>query len=192
MIKGTYIALAIGLLTLVACGEDNTIPKPPSYLRSELPDHEYETYTDSCGYSFELSKLYSVEEAPSDENSSCHRRIQLGPMNGTVYFRYWDMNEPLAYYINNANDEVDMHKSKATDIIDKSMLRHDGRVFGTLFRLEGEVATPFQFYLTDSTDHFVYAEVLFNFAPNYDSLKPSLDYLEVDLQKIMETFQWAK
>ena len=113
-------------------------------------------------------------------------------MNGTVYFRYWDMNQPLAYYINNANDEVDMHKTKATNIIDKTFLRPNDRVFGTLFRLEGDVATPFQFYLTDSTDHFVYAEVLFNFAPNYDSLRPTLDYLQQDIEQLMETFEWAR
>jgi gliding motility-associated lipoprotein GldD len=101
------------------------------------------------------------------------------------------MNESLAYYINNANDEVDLHKTKASNIIDKTFKRPKDRVFGTLFRLEGDVATPFQFYLTDSTDHFVYAEVLFNFAPNYDSLRPTLDYLQQDLERMIETFQWA-
>ena len=179
------------LLILISCGDDTMIPRPPSYLRTELPDHEYVRYKDSCNYEFDLAKIYSVEQAPSDTNSLCHRRIQLGPMNGTIYFRYWDMNQSLAYYINNANDEVDMHKRKASNIVDKSFLRHNDRVFGTLFRLEGDVATPFQFYLTDSTDHFVYAEVLFNFPPNYDSLKPTLDYLQVDLEKMIETFQWG-
>jgi gliding motility-associated lipoprotein GldD len=101
------------------------------------------------------------------------------------------MNKPLSFYINNANNEVDMHKTKATNIIDKNVLRPNDRVFGTLFRLEGDVATPFQFYMTDSTDHFVYAEVLFNFAPNYDSLRPTLDYLQQDLEHLMNTFQWA-
>ena len=85
-----------------------------------------------------------------------------------------------------------MHKTKATNIIDHTIMRSEDRVFGTMFRLEGDVATPFQFYLTDSTDRFVYAEVLFNFAPNYDSLRPTLDYLEKDLVQLVETFQWAK
>jgi len=190
--KSGFFLMAMLCLVLTACEEQPPIPKPPAYLRSELPDHSYTSYLDSCNYSFQLSELYSVEKAPGDENSDCHRRIDLGPMNGTIYFRYWDMNESLAYYINNANDEVDFHKTKASNIVDKTVLRPNDRVFGTLFRLEGDVATPFQFYLTDSTDHFVYAEVLFNFAPNYDSLLPTLDYLQVDIEKMMETFQWAK
>lgn len=190
--KSGILIISLLLFVLTSCEDASPIPKPPSYLRTDLPDHTYVTYRDSCNYQFDLAELYSVENAPGDENSECHRRIQLGPLNGTVFFRYWDMNQPLSYYINNANDEVDMHKTKATNIIDKSVLRHDDRVFGTLFRLEGDVATPFQFYLTDSTDHFVYAEVLFNFAPNYDSLRPTLDYVQQDLEHIMETFQWAK
>lgn len=190
--KSVLLIFSILLVILTSCEEETPIPKPPAYLRTELPDHTYKMYRDSCNYKFELAELYSVEKAPGDENSECHRRIQLGPMNGTVYFRYWDMNQPLSYYINNANDEVDLHKTKATNIIDKSVLRPDDRVFGTLFRLEGDVATPFQFYLTDSTDHFVYAEVLFNFAPNYDSLRPTLDYLQQDIEKMMETFEWAQ
>lgn len=189
--KSGILILPILLLLLTACEEDVPIPKPPSYLRTELPDHKYNRYVDSCNYQFDLPEIYTVEKAPGDTNSDCHRRIQLGPMNGTMYFRYWDMNEPLSYYINNANDEVDFHKTKATNIVDLTIMRPEDRVFGTLFRLEGDVATPFQFYMTDSTDRFVYAEVLFNFAPNYDSLRPTLDYLQQDLEQLMETFQWA-
>ncbi len=189
--RAILIVISIFSLLIVSCSEETPIPRPPAYLRTDLPDHEYKVYEDSCNYSFELSNIYSVEKAPGDTNSDCHRRIQLGPMNGTIYFRYWDMNEPLSFYINNANDEVDLHKTKASDIIDRSVFRHEDRVFGTLFRLEGDVATPFQFYLTDSTDRFVYAEVLFNFPPNYDSLKPTLDYLQVDIENLMETFQWG-
>jgi len=190
--KTFLIFIGAFLFLITACGDETFIPKPPSYMRTDLPPHEYSRYEDSCAYSFQLSKAYTVEQAPSDTNSLCHRRIQLGSMNGTVYFRYWTMDQPLAYYINNANDEVDRHKTKATDIIDQSIFRPDARVFGTIFRLEGDVATPFQFYLTDSVKHFAYAEVLFNFPPNYDSLKPTLDYLQVDLEKLMETFEWGK
>ena len=104
--------------------------------------------------------------------------------------RYWNISEPLAYYINNANDEIDRHKLKATNIVDKQIIRADDKVYGTFFELQGNVATPYQFYLTDSTDNFVYCEVLFNSTPNYDSLIPTLDYLERDLMQLVETLKW--
>lgn len=182
----------VALVLLFSCEEEIYIPKPPTYLRLELPDHTYTNYKDSCQYSFDLATIYSVENAPGTEESSCHRRIKLGPLNGTVFLRYWDMTEPLAYYVNNANDEIDRHKGKASDVKDKLVIREKDDIYGIIFQLEGDVATPFQFYLTDSTDRFAYGEVLFNFAPNYDSLKPTLDYLRQDLDQLLETFKWPE
>ena len=97
-------------------------------------------------------------------------------------------NEFFAYFI----DEVEVHQVKATNIQDKQVIRQEDRVFGTIFELQGDVATPFQFYLTDSSDHFIYAEILFNSRPNYDSLKPSLDYLRKDLDTLLQTFTWPE
>jgi len=178
------------LFLLFACEEEIYIPKPPTYLRLELPDHKYENYVDSCQYSFDLASIYEVEKSPKTDQGQCHRRIKLGPLNGTVFFRYWDMEELLSYYVNNANDEIDRHKGKASNVEDNLIIRKKDDVYGILFQLEGDVATPFQFYLTDSTDKFVYGEVLFNSAPNYDSMIPTLDYLRQDLDQLLETFKW--
>lgn len=180
----------VSLMVFSSCDEEINIPKPPAYLRLELPGHSYTKHLDSCQYNFDLASIYKVENAPVSEQSKCHRRISLGPLNGTVYFRYWNMVEPLSYYVNNANDEIDFHKGKATDVDEKLIIREEDNVYGILFQLEGDVATPFQFYLTDSTDRFVYGEVLFNMSPNYDSLKPTFDYLRKDLDQLLETFKW--
>jgi gliding motility-associated lipoprotein GldD len=100
------------------------------------------------------------------------------------------MKEPLSSYVIFANDTVDEHKLKATAIEDQKILHPENRVYGTFFELQGDVASPFQFYLTDSTSKFVSGVVYFNSRPNYDSLKPTLDYLKVDLLKMVNTFKW--
>jgi gliding motility-associated lipoprotein GldD len=100
------------------------------------------------------------------------------------------MEEPLSSYVNFANDKVDEHKLKATAIEDTKILHPENKVYGTFFELQGDVATPFQFYLTDSTSRFVSGVVLLNTKPNYDSLKPALDYLKRDLLKMVNTFEW--
>ena len=157
----------------------------------ELPEPEYVSYSEDCPYDFEINKIYSVTASPEENGTTCHKRIDLGDLNGTAYIRYWDVGEqPLAYYVNGANDEIDRHKTKADNIMDEQIIRSDARVFGTFFELQGDVATPFQFYLTDSTDRFMYCEVLFNSTPNYDSLRPSLDYVKRDLKQMFETFTW--
>jgi gliding motility-associated lipoprotein GldD len=100
------------------------------------------------------------------------------------------MEKPLAEYVNFSISKVDDHKIKATAIEDENILRPKDKIYGTFFELQGDVASPFQFYLTDSTSRFVSGVVYFNTRPNYDSIKPTLDYLKVDLKRFMATFKW--
>ena len=180
-------------LLLTSCGQEQiTIPKPPTYLRLNLPNHKYVQFSDNCPYSFDVSTLFKVEKVKEKGLETCHKDIQLGSLNGIIHFSYIDMVEPLSKYVNYSNDKVDEHKIKATSIEDVKILRPKDRVFGTFFELKGDVATPFQFYLTDSLSRFVSGVVYFNSVPNYDSLRPSIEYLKVDLMRMVNTFKWKK
>ncbi len=187
MKKFLFIAL---IFLISSCKEEAKIPKPPTFLRIELPQHNYERYNDDCQYSFLIPTFYKVKPVINNGNKTCHKDIDLGQLNGSLHLSYIKMEEPLSTYVNYVNDKIDEHKIKATAINDKRILRHDAKVYCTFFALEGNVASPFQFYLTDSSNHFVSGVVYFNSTPNYDSLKPTLDYLQVDLDEFIQTFEW--
>lgn len=188
-----YLSIILFGILLSACSSDKMpIPKPPTYLRLNLPKHSYHVYTSECNYSFSVSKIFTVNPVLDSLGNSCHKDIDLGPLNGIIHFSFIEMTEPLSSYVNYANDKVDEHKLKATAIEDQNFINNKEHVYGTLFELQGDVASPYQFYLTDSTSKFVSGVVYFNCRPNYDSLKPSLDYLKEDLLKMIETFKWKK
>lgn len=185
------IYLLLTILVTVSCSDsDILVPKPPTYLRLDLPEHSYKKYKSNCSYNFDAASIFTVKDVADSEGLTCHKDIQLGPLNAVVHFSYIDMVEPLSTYVNFANDKVDEHKLKATAIEDMKILHPENKVYGTFFELQGDVASPFQFYLTDSTSKFVSAVVYFNSRPNYDSLKPSLDYLKKDLLKMANSFKW--
>jgi len=185
------ITISLGLILLISCGREKTpLPKPPTYLRQNLPDHKYHLYVSGCSYNFLAPAIFTITDIEDPTKNTCHKDINLGPLNGVMHLSFLKMKEPLASYINYANDKVDEHKLKATAIEDKNFINKEDRVFGTLFELQGDVASPFQFYLTDSTSKFVSGVVYFNSRPNYDSLKPTLDYLKIDLLKMIESFKW--
>ncbi len=186
------LLLSIVALTIYSCGEDHFVPKPPTYLRTDFPEHTYKDFDEHCGYKFKLAKSYKAKEVIQNGIMTCHKDIDLGPLNGAIHLSYVEMIEPLSVYVNFANDRVDDHKIKADNIIDKNYIFPNKKVYGTFFELQGNVATPFQFYLTDSSKFFVRGEILMNSRPNYDSLKPTLDYLKLDLEKMIETFEWTK
>lgn len=183
--------ILVAVMTIISsCGDDVLIPKPPTYLRANLPAHEYRKLNDNCPYSFELSKYFSYKNVVQGTETTCHKDIDLGPLNGTIHFSYIAIKEPLKSYIDYALNKVEEHQVKAESIDDQQFIRPKKHVYGTFFELKGDVASPFQFYLTDSINHFVSGVVYFNSKPNYDSLRPSLEYLKQDLQHLMETFNW--
>ena len=192
MIKLTITAIAAAILLVSCGGNELLIPKPSTYLRTSLPDHKYTKIDDECPYTFELSSYFSYTNVLENGQQTCHKDITLGPLNGIISFSYIEMERPLKDYVNYAIDKVEDHKVKASDIDDKQIIRPGSKVYGTFFELKGNVASPFQFYLTDSTDRFVSGVVYFNTRPNYDSLRPSLEYLKQDLMHLMETFEWKK
>ena len=187
--KQVLVALTL-FIALVSCEEKITIPKPPTYLRLELPDHSYTAYEDECPYILPVSKSFKVSSVVKGNEETCHKDIDLGALNGMIHFTYIDMVEPLSSYVNFVNDKIDEHKVKATAINDYKIIRPESDVYCTFFALEGNVASPFQFYMTDSIDKFASGVVYFNSSPNYDSIKPSLDYLKVDLDHFIENFEW--
>ncbi|MEN9973411.1 MAG: hypothetical protein RIS20_1758 [Bacteroidota bacterium] len=184
--------LILGIFS--ACSDENPVPKPSTYLRMNLPEHSYRVFKSDCPYSMKLSNLYLPTATEQPQSNYCIQEIDLGPLNGKLYLYYLKLpsKDSLAEIINFANDKVDEHKIKADKINFEQIIQAKKRVFGTFFELKGNVATNFQFYLTDSTTNFVRGEVLLNCRPNYDSLRPTLEYLKTDLLELVRHFEWKK
>ncbi len=184
--------LFLALIFASCGGNELLIPKPPTYLRSELPPHSYSRISAGDPYSFELSDAYICKPVLFRGTLTNHKEIILGKLNGVLYMNYYPLpnRDSLVRYINLSNDKVDEHQVKAEKINDFKISFPKNKVYGTFFELTGNVATNFQFYLTDSTSHFMRGEILMNCAPNYDSLRPSLDYIKQDLYHLFETMEW--
>lgn len=193
------IIAVFGLLLIVlfsSCKEKSPVPKPLSYLRTELPDHEYFTMkidNPVVGFSAEMSTMFSLSKNLADLKYG-FQEVDLGAANGTIllYSKRFNTKDSLFKLINASNDMVDEHKVKADQIDYVQIKDNKRRVFGTFFTLKGNVATNFQFYLTDSSSRFIRGELLLNCTPNYDSLRPVIDYLKVDMDRMLSSFRWNK
>ena len=65
------------------------------------------------------------------------------------------------------------------------------RVYGTTYRLRGSrVASTYQFWVTDSVNHFLRGALYLNKVPNNDSLAPVLEYIQADMDHLIETLRW--
>jgi len=181
---------------LPACTDKPPVPKPLSYLRTELPEHSYFTMRVNnpiVSFTTEMSTLFSLSKNLSDLKFG-FQEVDLGAANGSLllYSKKFDSRDSLFRLINAANDMVDEHKVKADQIDYVQVIDPNRQVYGTFFSLKGNVATNFQFYLTDSISRFVRGELLLNCRPNYDSLRPIIDYLKIDMDRMLSSFRWTQ
>ena len=59
-----------------------------------------------------------------------------------------------------------------------------------LYELEGNTASAVQFFLTDSTENYLRGALYFNVKTNRDSLQPVIDFLRIDINKFIKSFEW--
>ena len=84
------------------------------------------------------------------------------------------------------------HTVKANEILEQPRVDPENEVFGMYYMINGDAATQSQFYVTDSTRHFVTGSLYFEAKPNFDSIYPAVVYLREDIRRIMETISWKQ
>lgn len=186
------LLLLASLLLLFSCTEETFIPKPPTHLAVDLPPHSYNKFADSTNYTFEISKLWSKRVSFKEQDSLI---IYLGKeIDGDLHFQYLkiDTANPLSFHLNKTFAKIDFHKVRAKQLKDTTFIFKDKKVYGGFYEFIGNSATNFQFYLTDSSNHFIRSELLIRRKPNYDSLQPTLNYIKTDLFHLINTFEWQK
>ena len=63
----------------------------------------------------------------------------------------------------------------------------------TTYQLKGsKVASTYQFWVSDTTSHFLRGALFLDRTPNNDSLAPVLDYLQHDLRHLVESIRWRE
>ncbi|MBP1674669.1 MAG: gldD, partial [Bacteroidetes bacterium] len=84
------------------------------------------------------------------------------------------------------------HINKADAINELVINDKESNVFGILYDLKGNTATSVQFYVTDSTNHYLRGSLYFESEPNADSLAPVIDFFREDIIHIIETLKWKE
>ena len=74
--------------------------------------------------------------------------------------------------------------------IDELPIRTGHGVEGMTFDLEGPVASPFMFYLSDKEQHYFRGALYFNAKSNPDSLAPVIKFVKEDINHMINTFKW--
>jgi len=178
-------------LVLYGCGGDLPTPKPVGYFRLDIPEPSYVQKNPDCPFRFEISQ-HSRLEFFADRGEYCWFDINYPQLNAKVHITYKPLKENLGGHIEHARSMVYEHQIKASGITSKVINRPYSKVYGLTYSLDGQVASPYQFYLTDSTGHFLRGSLYFEARPNPDSLQPALDYVKRDMEYFIDHFEWSE
>tara|TARA_B110000503_G_C7168791_1_gene423267 strand:- start:6010 stop:6573 length:564 start_codon:yes stop_codon:yes gene_type:complete len=177
------------LISLFAC-QETPIPKPTGYFRIDLPEKNYsQTDTLPFPFQFELPQYATINLERTKEDSR-FLNIDFPSYGARVHMSYLKIDSNLPTLLDDARTLVYKHLEKAQDISETSIYKEDKRVFGVFYTLDGNTASGSQFYLTDSTNHFIRGALYFNVVPNFDSIAPVQTFIEQDIQHLIETIKW--
>lgn len=173
------------ILSFVFSCKDDVLPKPLGELRLEYDNPKYVPLQTNCPFTFDYS-----DKAVIKAKDSCWYDVKYPKMKAVIYITYYRLQGNLKQQIKQAEKIVYDHTIKASNIKPQLFINKEHKTYGTLFRLSGEAATNFQFYVTDSTRNFLVGSVYFRTVPKPDSLQPAIDYIEKDVKRMIETIQW--
>jgi len=184
----SFLLLASLCILLFSCSK-NPVPKPYGYYRIDLPEHRYERFSGYPEFSFDLS-VYADIEPVIDTVEGEWFNINYPAFNAQIYGSYFPMKPAQlnAFLEDNHKFVYRQHVMKADAIVGQTFDNPEKKVYGTLYLIEGNVASPLQFILTDSTSHFFRASLLFDAVPNRDSITPVLNYIKEDVVRLIESF----
>ena len=185
----SLVLLAVGLYSC----ESNWLPKPPGYNRIDLPKHSYQKLEQGYPYQLDFSTYSRVEADSFNLNEKEWINLNYPDFGAKVHLTYKkiDQNTDFKILSNDAFNLTAKHQIKAYGIEEAILLTPNG-YSAVVAELTGEVPTQFQFFVTDSTSHFLRGAVYFNTALKNDSLAPIIEFIKIDMAHLINSVNFEK
>ena len=165
------------------------VPKPNAFLSLKYPEAFYQKIALDQPFKFDKNKLAVVEGIQYKESSQS-LNLNYPLLKAKLYLSYHPLNENLARYVSETEFTTKNHAKVAHQVTEQKFENLRTNVFGKMYELTGPVASQCQFYVTDSTQHFLTGALYFKVKPNYDSILPAVRYLQKDMIRLVESLEW--
>lgn len=185
-----FVLLFLMSTLLFSCEQEYN-PKPRGYFRIEVPEKKYELFkANDCTFSFEIPVYAQVIKDTLQSAEPCWYNVEWTKYKGTLYLSHKEVNNNLAKFINDSQTLSMKHIAKASGMQEEEINVPSKKVYGFYTYVKGNAASAVQFYLTDSSKHFIRGALYFYAIPNPDSIAPVLSFVEEDVKHLVSTFSW--
>ncbi len=190
----SFLLLVVLALGADSCNSEYTV-KPRGYFKIDFPQKQYRLFDQpNYPYSFEYPVYANVVKDSSFFGKATENpwwiNLDFPQFNSKVHISYKQIGKnEFDKLITDAYTMTNKHTLKANRIND-SLMETPNNVHGVYFTVGGNVATANQFFLTDSTRHFLRGALYFDATPNEDSLGVVNRYIQEDVRHLINTFKW--
>lgn len=179
---------------LASCSNsENYTPKPRGYMRIDLPAKSYVSYdTAPLPFVFERAANATID-LKKNQNRLKWVDLRYPELDGIIFLSYIPLRKAsdLAGEIDTSYRLLSQHFDFSSGVDERQFVNADQHVYATTYRLQGQnVASTYQFWATDSSRHFLRGSLYIDCVPNNDSLAPVLEYLQADIDHLLETLRW--
>lgn len=179
-----------------ACNQDYA-PRPKEYPAIELPAHTYQMYNGGlCPFTFEYHSIAQIERdseiAQWKPETDCWMNIVYPKYNATIYLSYKPIvGEYTLESLRNDAHRLTYEHAVRADFIEPKVIETQNQVFGLIYNVGGDAASATQFFVTDTSKHWLRGALYFHSSPNADSLAPVIHYIDEDILHMIGTLHWA-
>lgn len=180
------------LFTISSCEDDDELmaPKPRAYYRISFPEKKYSTYDSLCPFTFQVPSYAMVLPDRDGNSEPCWLNVEFPKFKGTLHLTYKPVKENILGYLKDTYMLASKHQIKASGMKEQLIKNDSSKIYGLIYDIQGNAATSFQFFITDSTNHFMHGSLYFNAVPNIDSVGPVVEFLKKDIYNMINTFKW--
>jgi gliding motility-associated lipoprotein GldD len=190
-----FVLLPVVALMSISCNSPYTYKKR-GFFKIDFPQRSYQLF-DQPGYpySFEFPSYAKVTKDSTffetKPENDWWLNIDLPLFAGRIYISYKVIGKnKLDSLVNDAfTMSYKQHTYKASGIEPQPFVTSNN-ISGVYFTLSGNTATANQFFMTDSTKHFLRGALYFYATPNEDSLSVVNDFVKKDLEHLINTVKW--
>jgi gliding motility-associated lipoprotein GldD len=187
------LLLFVGSGSLFSSCSSEYTPKPRGYFRIALPERKYVLLDSIYPYRFEFPAYARITNDPLSPGEKNWINIEMPVFHGRIHISYKPLTDKnsLIKFTEDTRTLALKHMAKASGIRHIVINDPSRKMYGLVYEINGMgAASPYQFYLTDSTRHWLRGSLYFDAIPNNDSLAPVIDYVKTDIQHLFETFSW--
>ncbi len=206
--------LPVACCFFIAACNSPYVSKKRGYYNIELPKREYQKFEqEGFPYSFEYPIYAQIVKDSTFFDTNPENpywiNIDFPQFHSRVFLSYKIIGGKALYKVKQPDGSY--RDSLGTNVFDKmvndaftltnknnvvsnsisdSLIHTPNGISGVFFKVGGNAATSKQFFLSDTTRNFIRGALYFDVTPNADSLQPVQDFLQADMDHLINTFRW--